>query len=171
MSPGRRSRGYARIDLQANSDAPGDRDSHRNWLAVAADLHEGRPLPKDPDPTSMGYSIGKWEGDTLVAETNGLNDRGWLDGFGHPRSEQMHITERFRRRDFGHMDLEFSFNDPKYYTRPFGLKTGLKLLPDSDLLEYVSPRTRGIALTWGNETRLGSPLRRREDHFRAVRNR
>jgi hypothetical protein len=98
---------------------------------------DGRPLPKDPDPTWMGYSIGKWEGDTLVAETNGLNDRGWLDGFGHPRSEQMHVTERFHRRDFGHMDLEFSFNDPKYYTRPFGLKTGLKLLPDSDLLEYV----------------------------------
>ncbi len=62
---------------------------------------------------------------------------GWLDGFGHPRSEQMRITERYRRLDFGHMDLEFTFNDPKYYAKPFGLKTALELVPDSDLLEYV----------------------------------
>ena len=98
---------------------------------------DGRPLPKDPNPSWMGYSIGKWEGDTLVVDTIGLNDRGWLDAFGHPRSEQMHMTERYHRRDFGHMDLEFTFNDPKYYTRPFGLKAALKLIPDSDLLEYV----------------------------------
>ena len=98
---------------------------------------DGRPLPKDPNPSWMGYSVGKWEGDTFVVDTIGLNDRGWLDAFGHPRSEQMHITERYHRRDFGHMDLEFTFNDPKYYTRPFGLKAALKLIPDSDLLEYV----------------------------------
>src|SRR5437899_5554382 len=98
---------------------------------------DGRPLPKDPDPTWMGYSVGHWEGDTLVVDTVGLNDRAWLDAFGHPRSESMHITERYRRRDFGHMDLEITFNDPKYYTRPFTIKTGLMLIPDSDLLEYV----------------------------------
>ena len=100
---------------------------------------DGRPLPKDPEPSWMGYSVGKWEGDTLVVETNGLNDRGWLDGFGHPRSEQMHITERYHRRDFGHMDLEFTFDDPRFYTRPFGLKTAVRLMPDSDLIEYVCP--------------------------------
>ena len=98
---------------------------------------DGRALPKNPEPSWMGYSIGKWEGDRLVVETNGLNDRGWLDGFGHPRSEQMHITERYRRRDFGHVDLEMTFDDPKYYTRPFTLKAGLRLIPDSDILEYV----------------------------------
>ena len=98
---------------------------------------DGRPLPKDPDPTWMGYSVGHWEGDTLVVDTVGLNDRAWLDGFGHPRSESMRITERYRRRDFGHMDLEITFNDPKYYTRPFTIKTGVRLIPDSDLLEYV----------------------------------
>jgi hypothetical protein len=98
---------------------------------------DGRPLPKDPDPTWMGYSVGRWEGNTLVVDTVGFNDRGWLDGFGHPRSESMHITERYRRRDFGHMDLEIAFNDPKYYTRPFTISTELKLIPDSDLLEYV----------------------------------
>jgi len=98
---------------------------------------DGRTLPKDPDPTWMGYSVGHWEGDTLVVETAGLNDRAWLDAFGHPRSESMHITERYRRRDFGHMDLEITFNDPKYYTRPFKLKLPLRLMPDSDMLEYV----------------------------------
>src|SRR5262249_35171302 len=98
---------------------------------------DGRPLPVDPDPLWMGYSVAKWDGDTLVVETNGLNDRGWLDAFGHARSEQMRITERYHRRDFGHMDVEFTFDDPKYYTRPFGFKTTLTLQPDSDLLEYV----------------------------------
>lgn len=98
---------------------------------------DGRSLPKDPLPSWMGYSVGKWAGDTLVVETNGLNDRAWLDGLGHPRSESMRITERYRRRDFGHMDLEIAFEDPKYYTRPFSIQTGLRLLPDSDLLEYV----------------------------------
>jgi hypothetical protein len=98
---------------------------------------DGRPLPKNPDPTWMGYSVGRWEGETLVVDTTGFNDRAWLDGFGHPRSESMHITERYRRRDFGHMDLEITFNDPKYYTRPFTFKTDFRLIPDSDLLEYV----------------------------------
>jgi hypothetical protein len=98
---------------------------------------DGRPLPKDPNPTWMGYSVGRWDRDTLVVDTVGFNDRAWLDGSGHPRSESMHITERYRRRDFGHMDLEITFNDPKYYTRPFSINTGLSLIPDSDLLEYV----------------------------------
>ena len=98
---------------------------------------DGRPLPKDPDPRWMGYSVGHWEADTLVVETVGMNERAWLDAAGHPRSESMHITERYRRRDFGHMDLEITFNDPKYYTRPFSFKTGLTLLPGSDFLEYV----------------------------------
>src|SRR5215469_6833420 len=90
-------------------------------------------------PSSRGWGIRSASGRVISSwsKTNGLNDRGWLDGFGHPRSEQMHITERYRRRDFGHMDVEFSFNDPKYYTHPFSLKTTMNLLPDSDLIEYV----------------------------------
>lgn len=98
---------------------------------------DGRSLPKDPLPSWMGYSVGKWEGDTLVVETNGLNEQAWIDGAGHPRSESMRITERYRRRDFGHMDLEITFDDPKYYTRPFSIKAGFLLVPDSDRLEYV----------------------------------
>lgn len=98
---------------------------------------DGRTLPKDPEPSWTGHSAGAWQGNTLVVETVGITTRAWLDGFGHPRSEQMRITERYQRRDFGHMDLEISFDDPTYYTRPFGVKTTLTLMPDTDVLEYV----------------------------------
>ena len=98
---------------------------------------DGRNLPKDPEPSWMGSSVGRWQGDTLVVDTAGFKETPWLDGFGHPRSEAMRITERYRRRDFGHMDVEWTFDDSKYYTRPFGFKTTLTLIPDSDLLEYV----------------------------------
>lgn len=98
---------------------------------------DGRSLPKDPEPNWTGYSVGTWQGDTLVVETVGVTTRAWLDGFGHPRSEAMRVTERYRRRDFGHMEAEFSLEDSKYYTRPFGFKTTLTLQPDTDWLEYV----------------------------------
>ncbi len=98
---------------------------------------DGRSLPKDPVPSWMGSSVGRWDGDTLVVETTGFNERAWLDNFGHPRSETMRVTERFHRRDVGHMDLDITFDDPKYYTRPFGFKTALNLLPDADVFEYV----------------------------------
>lgn len=101
-------------------------------------LHtDGRALPVDPQPSWMGYSVGKWQGDTLVVETIGITSRSPLDNFGHPRSESMRITERYHRRDIGHMDLEVSMDDPAYYTRPFGFKTELTLVPDSDVLENV----------------------------------
>jgi hypothetical protein len=98
---------------------------------------DGRSLPKDPVPSWMGTSAGHWDGDTLVVDTTGFNERAWLDGAGHPRSEGMRVTERYHRRDVGHMDLEMTFDDPTYYTRPFGFKTTLTLLPDTDVLEYV----------------------------------
>ena len=98
---------------------------------------DGRSLPKDPEPSWMGYSVGKWERDTLAVETMGFTEQSWLDGSGHPRSESMHIAERYRRRDFGHIDLEVTLEDPIYYTRPFTLKTQLNLIPDSDVLEFV----------------------------------
>jgi hypothetical protein len=98
---------------------------------------DGRPLPKDPNPSWMGYSVGRWEGDTMVVETAGFNERGWLDIEGHPHTEALHITERFRRRDFGHMDLEVIIDDPKTFTRPFSLKIDKTLMPDTDLLESI----------------------------------
>jgi hypothetical protein len=98
---------------------------------------DGRTLPDKPEPSWLGTSAGQWQDDTLIVETTGFQERAWLDMFGHPRSETMRITERFHRRDFGHMDLEMTFDDPKYYTRPFGFKTTMTLLPDDHLYEYV----------------------------------
>jgi len=98
---------------------------------------DGRPLPKDPQPAWLGYSVGRWEGDTLVVDSAGFNDRGSLDAAGHPKSEQLRLRERFHRRDFGHMDLELTVDDPKMYTKPFTVKATEVLIPDSDVLEYV----------------------------------
>jgi hypothetical protein len=98
---------------------------------------DGRSLPRDPEPSWTGHSVGAWQGDTLVVQTAGIQTRAALDAFGHPRSEQMRITERYHRRDFGHIDLEIAFDDPTYYTRPFDIKTTLTLQPDTDVLDYV----------------------------------
>ena len=98
---------------------------------------DGRKLPVDPQPAWVGYSVGKWDGDTLVVDSAGFNDRSWLDAFGHPHSEALRIQERFHRRDFGHMDLQLTIDDPKMYTRPFTIRVTEVLVPDSDILEYV----------------------------------
>ena len=111
---------------------------------------DGRDLPKDPNPTWLGYSVGRWEGDTLVITTAGLNDRAWLDSAGHPQTESLRITERLRRRDFGHMDFEITIDDPKAFTRPFTIKTERVLAPDTDLLEDVCENERDRALMSGD---------------------
>jgi hypothetical protein len=98
---------------------------------------DGRKHTEDPQPTWMGYSVGKWEGDSLVVDTVGFNDKGWLDGSGHPHSEALKIQERYRRRDFGHMDVQVTMDDPKMYTRPFSIRYTLDLVPDTDIGEYV----------------------------------
>jgi len=85
----------------------------------------------------MGYATGRWQGDTLVVESAGFNDKTWLDAFGHPRSESARLTERYHRRDFGHLDVEVTVNDPKYYTRAFSVKLPFHLIPNSDVLEAV----------------------------------
>jgi hypothetical protein len=97
---------------------------------------DGRKPPADPEPLWLGYSVGRWEADTLVVDTVGFNDRGWLDGSGHPHSEALHVVERFRRRDFGHMDVQVTIDDPKVYTKPFSIQFTELLLPDSDVTEY-----------------------------------
>jgi hypothetical protein len=84
------------------------------WRTIWAD---GRPLPKDPDPSWLGYSVGKWEGDTFVVETVGLNDKQWADPYGDPRSEQMHLTERYRRLNHDTLELQITIDDPKAYTK------------------------------------------------------
>jgi hypothetical protein len=96
---------------------------------------DGRKLPDDPQPSWLGYSVGKWDGDSFVVDTIGFNDRGWLDARGHTHSEALHLTERFHRLDFGHMEVDLTIDDPKTYTRPFTIKLRQRLLPDTDLLE------------------------------------
>ena len=98
---------------------------------------DGRPLPKDMNPTWLGYSVGHWEQDTLVVNTAGFNDRGWLDVGGHPQTETLKLTERYHRRDFGHMDVEVTFEDQKSFTRPFSLKISKTFEADTEILEDV----------------------------------
>ena len=83
----------------------------------------------------MGYSSGKWEGDWLVVDTVGLDERAPLDAMGHPHSSELKLHERFRRRDFGHIDIETTIDDPKFYTKPVTLKNALVVLPDTELIE------------------------------------
>src|SRR5712692_3919003 len=103
---------------------------------------DGRKLPTDPNPTWLGYSVGHWEGDTLVVESAGFNDKGWLDVGGHPQTESLRITERFRRRDFGHMELEMTLDDPKTFKKPVSLRMENVLEADTALLEDVCENER-----------------------------
>jgi hypothetical protein len=97
---------------------------------------DGRKLPEEFDfPAFLGYSVGRWEGDTFVVETAGFNDRTALDGMGHPHSDALRLTERIRRRDFGHLDWDMTFDDPKLYTKPFTIKVPHDLVPDNDIFE------------------------------------
>src|SRR2546428_3686464 len=98
---------------------------------------DGRDLPKDPNPTWMGYSIGRWDGDTLLVYSSGFNDRTWLDFAGHPHSEALKMTERFRRLDFGHMDLQVTLEDPAVYAKPLTLAAAGNFVADTDLIEFV----------------------------------
>jgi hypothetical protein len=106
---------------------------------------DGRALPKqgDPQPQWYGYSVGHWEGDTLVVETNNLrgaessaND-GWLDVRGSPYSEQAKFTERFRRPTFGRLEIDVTVDDPKSYTRPFTVRINQQVLADTELIEFI----------------------------------
>jgi len=97
---------------------------------------DGRPLPADPQPTWLGYSIGRWDGDTLVVDSAGFNGRAWVDtGSGHPQTDVARVTERFTRRDVGHMDIDITIDDAKAYLKPWHAKVPVSLLADSDLIE------------------------------------
>jgi len=98
---------------------------------------DGRPLEKAPNPSWMGYSVGRWEGDTLVVESFGFNDRTWLDHDGHPHTEALRTTEKYRRRDFGNLDLEVTFSDPGAYAKPWTVAVRAELAADTDLIEWV----------------------------------
>jgi hypothetical protein len=98
---------------------------------------DGRALPKDPDPSFMGYSVGRWEEDTLVVETIGFKDRTWLDFAGTPHTEQLRVTERIRRTAFGHLDIAQTVDDPGVFKTPFTVTLGAHFVADTELLEFV----------------------------------
>ena len=89
------------------------------------------------NPAWLGYSVGRWDGDTFVVETAGFNDLTWLDDGGHPHTEQLKVTERFHRVNFGRMDLEITVNDPGAYAKPWKATIPKDLLPDTDLIEWI----------------------------------
>jgi hypothetical protein len=118
---------------------------------------DGRKLPEDPNPTWLGYSIGHWEGDTLVMNTSGFNDKGWLDFNGHPQTESLRVTERLRRRDFGHLELEMILDDPTVFTRPVSLRIDKVLATDFEPVESICENEKDSRhLVGGNGFRLSA---------------
>ena len=125
---------------------------------------DGRSLPKDPNPSWGGYSIGQWEGDVLVVDAAGFTDRTRLDVAGHPHSEALHIQERFHRRDFGHMDVTITIDDPVMYTKPFTVKAGeregRRSPPEMMVVSRSAPSCREVARRSSRESRMRAWLRR-----------
>lgn len=109
-------------------------EQYHLWRTIWAD---GRPLPTDSDPSFLGYAVGKWEGDTFVVDTVGFNDKPWVDSYGNPRSEQMHLTERYRRLDHDTLEMQITMDDPKAYTRPWvNPPQKFKLEPNWEIAEF-----------------------------------
>lgn len=107
---------------------------------------DGRKQPDNPQPAWLGYSVGKWEGEWMVVDTIGFNDQSWLDASGHPHSDALHVIERFHRRDFGHMEVQVTIDDPKTFTKPFTFQFNQGLLADTDLMEtYCSENEKDAA--------------------------
>ena len=97
---------------------------------------DGSGHPKDLDPTWYGDSRGTWQGDTLVVDTVGFNDKFWFDGIGHPHTEKLHVIERYRRPDSAHLEFEVTIDDPGAYTRPFTMYGQSPLLVNAEIMEY-----------------------------------
>jgi len=120
---------------------------------------DGRALENDPNPAWMGYSVGHWDGDTLVVKSNGYNERTWLDLEGSPHSGRLRVTERFHRKDFGQMDLNVTIEDPGAYSRPIRYDTVLQAVVDTEMMEYVCAASRGSGRLAGTSRVFQSPGR------------
>ena len=107
---------------------------------------DGRRPPAARPPTWFGYSYGSWEGDTLVVDTRGFVNDTWLDFRGHPATDALHIVERYRRRDFGHLEIRFTIDDPKTYRQPWNVTMTFDLLPDTELIEHICENERDTTL-------------------------
>lgn len=123
---------------------------------------DGRSLESDPNPTWMGYSVGHWDGDTLVVESRGFNDRTWLDHDGHPHTEGLRTTERYRRRDFGNLDLEVTLSDPAVYARPWTVAVRAELAADTEMIEFICNESGHGVEHWVGRA---SDERKREVHI------
>ena len=106
---------------------------------------DGRRMPERRRPASFGYSRGTWEGETLVVDTTGFVNDAWLDFRGHPATDALHLIERYRRRDFGHLDIQFTIDDPKAYRAPWNVTMTFDLLPDTELIEHICENERDAA--------------------------
>jgi hypothetical protein len=98
---------------------------------------DGRTLEADPAPSWQGYSAGHWDGDTLVVESAGFNDKTWVGRYGIQHTEALRMTERYRRPDFGHMHVDVTFTDPSAFSKPWGFTVDMKLMADTEMLEQV----------------------------------
>lgn len=105
---------------------------------------DGRALPQDPNPALVGYSVGHWERDSFVVNSSGFTGVSWLDDPGHPHTDALHVIERFRRKDFGHMDIEVTIDDAKAYTRPWTVTEAFDLLADTELLENICENEKDV---------------------------
>jgi len=106
---------------------------------------DGRPHPPDPNPTWYGHSVGRWEGDTLVVDTVGFNDKFWFDFRGHPHTERLHTIERYTRREYGTVVNEITIDDPGAYSKPFTLSFTASLMPEGELMEYICQENESSA--------------------------
>ncbi len=114
---------------------------------------DGRGHPKDLEPTWYGHSIGKWEGDTLVVDSVGFNDKFWFDFAGHPHTEKLHVIERYRRPDSAHLDYDVTIDDPGAYTNPFTMH-GHSVLEKGELMEYIcNENNQDVSHIVGKDTR------------------
>jgi hypothetical protein len=104
------------------------------WRQIFLD---GRQLAEDVNPSWLGYSVGKWDGDTLVVETRGFNGKTWLDQAGKPTTEALHVTERYRRRNIGTMEIQVTIDDPKAYTKPWTVTEEARLMTSGELFEFI----------------------------------
>ncbi|HUK33738.1 MAG TPA: hypothetical protein VLV86_07500 [Vicinamibacterales bacterium] len=109
-------------------------EAFTQWRQIFTD---GRALPADPNPTWFGYSVGRWDGDTLVVESRGFNGKAWLDQIGHPSTDALHVIERYHRSSVGTLDLQITIDDPKAYVKPWTAIEHPKLHPDTELLEFI----------------------------------
>ena len=104
------------------------------WRQIFLD---GREVAPDAPPSWLGYSTGKWQGDALIVDTKGFNGKAWIDQLGRPSTDALHVIERFQRKDFGHMEIQITIDDPNAYTKPWTVTEQFRLLADGEVMEAI----------------------------------